>query len=862
MYVSSLTGVLTQIGGSSQGGDITITSPDSSITVTENGQDFQIKVSDILQSLIQSALQPGNNVSELVNDAGYLTELGEQFQTVATDSYVGDRLVPVDANINGLLINKNSNTRNGFEAVNINAGNGATSSIVARGSANLYEKSISMQWFGSGYFVPYLRDKGAITSTNDIVIAPTNNTGVDFKTGSTISTLTTKMKLDGDGTLNIITQPITDNTVTKGLARKSDGKVVEFDIQGETLQDLQSVTDEGQITTNSMAIIGESKSFNVNSDSSGDNSAGMYLEGTTPKFQIRKGLVDYNIYAQNINSIVNRQASNQSGYEVVSVNGNLADSNGNVLVSAGGNFIPLTGTTEGNPVTGDIEMYNPANDDSYKISASDDFSVYRTSDGKGFGMNSTGINFNFDEDSKGIQGSFLYDKQDDPNAFAQMGDLNIKVSKGLISGDSTIAAYLGQNAVASYILTFADISAGTTLTDIAVPGHTITQQKANWLALTDQNTYDWIIVEIGLNDTDDGETVSGAISKYQDYIDTINLTRKASSKLIIGTMTPCRAVAGIDYSVWLGLNEAIMGGGATPITGVDIRVNNHTLLLSDVNDNLLPAYDMGDHIHENNLARNVIGWSYRRVLRDINYIPQSSINTTEKLTSTAGGYVDLINNQTIAGEKSFTDTLLYKVGSQSVGFGKDGTDPVLLFNGAYRMLHSAGYGTIFNVSPGENYAWRIGNNLNIEMHLHPDGNLANGFAYNVNTGEKLQINGDGKFVGKVSGLDAVLPEHFVPLGQLSSNTLSSASSLALLPTSKVMYYSYTGATATTWTLPTIASNSRTRFVLINTGTGTITLNSSSGGNDIWDSGTVTNTYPISPGSSMELFNNGNSYIIL
>jgi len=332
MYVSSLTGVLTQIGGSSQGGDITITSPDSSITVTENGQDFQVKVSDILQSLIQSALQPGNNVSELVNDAGYLTELEEQFQTVATDSYVGDRLVPVDANINGLLINKNSNTRNGFEAVNVNTGNGATSSIVARGSANLYEKSISMQWFGSGYFVPYLRDKGAITSTNDIIIAPTNNTGVDFKTGSTISTLTTKMKLDGDGTLNITTQPITDNTVTKGLARKSDGKVVEFDIQGETLQDLQSVTDEGQITTNSMAIIGESKSFNVNSDSSGDNSAGMYLEGTTPKFQIRKGLVDYNIYAQNINSIVNRQASNQSGYEVVSVNGNLADSNGNLTL--------------------------------------------------------------------------------------------------------------------------------------------------------------------------------------------------------------------------------------------------------------------------------------------------------------------------------------------------------------------------------------------------------------------------------------------------------------------------------------------------------------------------------------------------
>jgi hypothetical protein len=50
-----------------------ITSPDGSISIVNTLSELQIEVSEALQAQIESALQPGDNVSELSNDAGYIT---------------------------------------------------------------------------------------------------------------------------------------------------------------------------------------------------------------------------------------------------------------------------------------------------------------------------------------------------------------------------------------------------------------------------------------------------------------------------------------------------------------------------------------------------------------------------------------------------------------------------------------------------------------------------------------------------------------------------------------------------------------------------------------------------------------------
>lgn len=95
----------------------------------------------------------------------------------------------------------------------------------------------------------------------------------------------------------------------------------------------------------------------------------------------------------------------------------------------------------------------------------------------------------------------------------------------------------------------------------------------------------------------------------------------------------------------------------------------------------------------------------------------------------------------------------------------------------------------------------------------------------------------------------------------SDTILSSAPTLLLTNTSKVMYYTYTGSTPATWTLPTLIGNSKLRIVMYNTGTGIVTVNTNTGGNDIYDSGALVNTTSLNPGTRVEVFNNSEIYIM-
>lgn len=73
MYVTNYQGVASLIGESDDTGNVIITSPDDSILITQDGQNFEISVSQQLQAMINMALQAGDNISLLNNDAGYIT---------------------------------------------------------------------------------------------------------------------------------------------------------------------------------------------------------------------------------------------------------------------------------------------------------------------------------------------------------------------------------------------------------------------------------------------------------------------------------------------------------------------------------------------------------------------------------------------------------------------------------------------------------------------------------------------------------------------------------------------------------------------------------------------------------------------
>ncbi len=202
--------------------------------------------------------------------------------------------------------------------------------------------------------------------------------------------------------------------------------------------------------------------------------------------------------------------------------------------------------------------------------------------------------------------------------------LVVQPTRGVCIGNSTVANYQGGAAVASLLFTREELAQGYSCISLAVPGHTINQQLERWQDLPQKDRLDWIIVEIGLNDLDPGDPLDATLARYQRLIDTLNRSKPAKAKLIVATMTPARerlkdvyrGKGGAAYKKWAAMNEAIMGKGKTPITGVDHRFNEHTVLLSDKKGNLKAEYEIDpkDHVHQNTAARLIMASSWRVAL--------------------------------------------------------------------------------------------------------------------------------------------------------------------------------------------------------------------------------------------------------
>ncbi len=181
----------------------------------------------------------------------------------------------------------------------------------------------------------------------------------------------------------------------------------------------------------------------------------------------------------------------------------------------------------------------------------------------------------------------------------------------IISGDSTIGAYMGQNAVASYS------TCSGTKSDISNPGDTIAQQvtKFNALSTSIKTNANYVLVQIGLNDLNPAVTLQSTITELQNYINLIK-TNCPSAKIIIGQLLPCKqrlinyygATNGINsFNKWFAINEFIE-------KEFIININNvsklHTSILSDGSYNLNSIFDTGDGIHENNEGRKIIAYSF------------------------------------------------------------------------------------------------------------------------------------------------------------------------------------------------------------------------------------------------------------
>jgi lysophospholipase L1-like esterase len=140
-----------------------------------------------------------------------------------------------------------------------------------------------------------------------------------------------------------------------------------------------------------------------------------------------------------------------------------------------------------------------------------------------------------------------------------------------------------------------------------------------------------VCVEIGLNDLNPATATATSIAALQDLITTIRAGVSSSCKIIMCTMIPCynRLVtvyggsAGDALIKWRAMNEAIMGRGASAITSVDARTEDHTTALTtlvSVNETLNATYDTGDGIHENNAGRQIVAAAWRDALESLGLI--------------------------------------------------------------------------------------------------------------------------------------------------------------------------------------------------------------------------------------------------
>jgi len=191
-----------------------------------------------------------------------------------------------------------------------------------------------------------------------------------------------------------------------------------------------------------------------------------------------------------------------------------------------------------------------------------------------------------------------------------------------VLGDSTVAGLSGVAPIAPRVASFCGgLVCGRY--DVSESGRKIADMKTFFTALDDKSKLDAVVIQIGLNDVKGrvGEgtaTTETVIADLQDLVDTVRAAVPAACRIYVAQMTPCKtwlltATNGADaYAAWAAVNEAIAGGGPTPITGVDRRITSHVEQLSDGADNLASIHDYNnDGVHDGSEGRWINAQAWR-----------------------------------------------------------------------------------------------------------------------------------------------------------------------------------------------------------------------------------------------------------
>lgn len=192
------------------------------------------------------------------------------------------------------------------------------------------------------------------------------------------------------------------------------------------------------------------------------------------------------------------------------------------------------------------------------------------------------------------------------------------VSRGYTPNPDTRVFSIGASSTAEYggypkMLDL--LTSEHTRVSLDVGGATIASRQNAWAAAVNKDAAQWVFIMIGHNDIVARPTTSDLIERLQSLVSEVRSAVPAGCKIVLAELTPAKQryinlLGETDgeaaYQQWLDYNEAIMGNGSTPITGVDYRMDAHRIALDVGNGYLKTDYDIGDGIHYGTVARQIV----------------------------------------------------------------------------------------------------------------------------------------------------------------------------------------------------------------------------------------------------------------
>jgi hypothetical protein len=168
-------------------------------------------------------------------------------------------------------------------------------------------------------------------------------------------------------------------------------------------------------------------------------------------------------------------------------------------------------------------------------------------------------------------------------------------ARGIMLGDSIVAPRAKEPALGSLLG-----SSGVVIS-LAQGGALVADQLATWQASQYRTANPvWVYIQIGVNDVAAGTAAATILAGIQALVDDI-AANSPSSKIIIGCITPCATyLSAAQDLVRIDVNTGIMGGGGSPITGVDARVDGYLTTMAAAGGALRNQLDQ---LHDNFAGR-------------------------------------------------------------------------------------------------------------------------------------------------------------------------------------------------------------------------------------------------------------------